>query len=195
MHFWLLLAWVVFQSAILYNVLLSGVGPCWIMGLSSPRPSLCSLRGLVSIFLSYHSAISAVILIDSILLASLGLPFISLPMTQCVHWVFSYIVCGLLCPISSWASLAHLLSLGFLDPFPILLSHGPLLTLLDFLGPITLYLILGANGSSISPLLSLLALLRACCGPFLFFYILPMGLILLSFRAHSNPFASSGPTL
>ena len=32
-------------------------------------------------------------------------------------------------PFPSWASLAHLLSLGYLSPFPILLSHGPLLTL------------------------------------------------------------------
>ena len=35
-HFWLLMAWVVFQSAILYDLLLLGIGPCWIMGLPSP---------------------------------------------------------------------------------------------------------------------------------------------------------------
>ena len=91
-------------------------------------------------------------------------------------------------PFPYWASLAHLLSLSFLGPFPILLSYGSLLTLLGFPGPITLYLIFGADGSFISPLLSLLALLWACCGPFLFFYILLMSLLLLSFRAHSSPF-------
>ena len=67
---------------------------------------------------------------------------------------------------SSWASLAHLLSLGFLVPFPILLSHGPLLTLLSFPSLITLYFIFGSDGSFISPLLSLLTLLWACCGLF-----------------------------
>ena len=34
-HFWLLMAWVVFRSAILYDLLLLGIGPCWIMGLPS----------------------------------------------------------------------------------------------------------------------------------------------------------------
>ena len=34
-HFWLLMAWVVFWSAILYDLLLLGIGPCWIMGLPS----------------------------------------------------------------------------------------------------------------------------------------------------------------
>ena len=77
--------------------------------------------------------------------------------------------------------MVHLTSLGFIGPFPILLSHGPLLTLLGFPGPITLYFILGANGSSISPLLSLLILLWACGGPFSLFYILPVGLLPLSF--------------
>ena len=97
-------------------------------------------------------------------------PFLTLFVGSCV-------------PFPSWASLAHLLSLGFLGPFPILFSYGPLLTLLGFLSPTTLYLILRADGSSISPLLSLLALLWACYGPFSLFYILPMGLLLLSFRA------------
>ena len=35
-HFWLLMVWVVFQSVILYELLLLGVGPCRIMGLPSP---------------------------------------------------------------------------------------------------------------------------------------------------------------
>ena len=81
-------------------------------------------------------------------------------------------------------------SLGFLVPFPILLSHKPLLTILGFLGSITLYFILGIDGSSISPLLSLLALLWAYYGPFSLFYILPMGLLLLfsgPIQAHLLP--------
>ena len=61
-----------------------------------------------------------------------------------------------------WASSALFLILRF---------HGFLLTPLGFLGPITLSFILGAYGLSISPFLSLLALLRAYCGPFSLFYI------------------------
>ena len=34
-HFWFLMAWVVFRSTILYDLLLLGIGPCWIMGLLS----------------------------------------------------------------------------------------------------------------------------------------------------------------
>ena len=70
--------------------------------------------------------------------------------------------------ISFWASLAHLLSLAL---FLTLRSHGLLLTSLDFPDPITLSFILGAHGLAINSLLSLLALLRACCGPFSLFYI------------------------
>ena len=43
-------------------------------------------------------------------------PFLTLFVGSCVSF-------------PSWASLAHLLSLGYLSPFPILFSHGPLLTL------------------------------------------------------------------
>ena len=163
---------------------------------SFPRPILCSLCGLVSIFLSYHSAIPVVMLLDLILLDFFG-PAIYFPPSDSVYslGLFFKLFAGSYVPFSSWASLAHLLSLGFLDHFPILLSHGPLLTLLGFLDPITLYFMLGSDGSSISPLLSLLTLLWACCGPFSLFYILPVGLLPLSFRAHSSPFASSGPTL
>ena len=64
--------------------------------------------------------------------------------------------------ISSWASSAI-----FLIPR----SHGLLLTPLGFLGPISLSFILGAHGLSISPFLSLLALLWAYCDPFSLFYI------------------------
>ena len=113
-------------------------------------------------FLPYHSAIPTVMLFDSILLDLFG-PAVCFPPNDSVcslglflHCLWAHV------PFPFWASLAHLLSLSFLGPFPILLSHELLLTLLDFLGSITLYLILGANGSSISPLLSLLALLLVC---------------------------------
>ena len=70
--------------------------------------------------------------------------------------------------ISSWASLTHLFSLAL---FLTLCSHGLLLTSLGFPSPIILSFILGAHGFAINPLLSLLALLRDCYGPFSLFYI------------------------
>ena len=79
--------------------------------------------------------------------------------------------------------------------FLILRSYGLLLTLLGFSNPITLSFILRAHGLSINPLLSLLALLRACCSPFLFFYITycPWDCY-FSLRAPLGPFASSRPS-
>ena len=70
--------------------------------------------------------------------------------------------------ISSWASLAYLLSLAL---FLTLRSHELLLTPLSFPDPITLSFILRAHGLAINSLLSLFALLRACCDSFSLFYI------------------------
>ena len=42
---------------------------------------------------------------------------------------FLTLLAGSCVPFPSWASLGHLLPLGFLSPFPILLSQGPLLAL------------------------------------------------------------------
>ena len=91
-----------------------------------------------------------------------------------LFWAFFFLHC-------LWAPLSHLFLFGhpWLICFPwaslalflILYSHGLLLTPLGFLSLIALSFILGAHGLSINPLLSLLALLWACCGPFSFFYI------------------------
>ena len=126
-------------------------------------------------------------------------------MTQHGHWSYSYTAYRLLCPIfllgilSPFAFLGHpwpiCFSLASLTFFLILLSHGLLLPLLGFPGSINLSFILGPHGLSISPLLSLLASLWACRGPFSVFYILPMNLLLLSLEAPLGPFASSGPIL
>ena len=90
-----------------------------------------------------------------------------------VIWALYYIACGLFCPI--YFLLGILGPFAFLrHPWPLFLilrSHGLLLTLSGFPDPITLSFILGAHGLSINPLLSLLALLRAYCGPFSLFYI------------------------
>ena len=94
-------------------------------------------------------------------------------MTQHGHLGFAlHCLCALLSHLFSlrhawpicfpWASLALFLTLC---------SHGILLTPLDFPNPITLSFILGAHGLAINPLLSLLTLLRPCCGSFLLFYI------------------------
>ena len=107
----------------------------------------------------------------------------------------SYIFCGLLCPICLLGILGPFSFLGLPWPFS---NHAFPWAFTNSLGlpsPNYLYLILGANGFFISPLISLLVLLWACCGPFSLFYILLMSLLLLSFQAHSSPFASLGPTL
>ena len=86
--------------------------------------------------------------------------------------IFYYITCWLLRPIYFFLGiLGPFTFLGHPWPFLILCFHELLLTPLGFPSPITLSFILGAHGLSINPLLSLLALLRACCGPFSLFYI------------------------
>ena len=72
----------------------------------------------------------------------------------------------------SWASLAHLLSLGFLNPFtnfafPWAFTNFIGLPCLNYL-----ILILGVHRLAINPLLSLFVLLWACSGPFSLFYII-----------------------
>ena len=95
-------------------------------------------------------------------------PWAFLPMGSCVPFVFP------------WASLAHLLALGFLGPFTNFVFPW---AFTDFIGlpqPNYFILILGVYGSVINPLLSLLAVLWVCCGPFLLFshHTLPMGSLL-----------------
>ena len=90
-------------------------------------------------------------------------------------WSLGFLLHCLQAPVS------HLFPLGHPWPiffpwassalFLILRSHGLLLTPLGFPDPITLSFIIGAHGFSISPLLSLLALLRACCSSFSLFSI------------------------
>ena len=125
-------------------------------------------------FLSYHSIIPAMTLFDPILLGLFGPAVYSSPNGSI--WLLVLLLHYLRAPMShlfslghpwpncfTWASLALCLT-----PY----SHGLLLTSLGFLGPITLYLILGAHGLAINPLLSLFALLWACYGPFSLFYII-----------------------
>ena len=73
-------------------------------------------------------------------------------------------------------------------------SHGLLLNSLGFPSPITLSLILRVHGLAINPLLSLLSLLWAYCGPFsLFLIIYCPWFVFLSFWAPLSSFTSSRP--
>ena len=102
--------------------------------------------------------------------ASLGLPFIFLPMAQYDHCSFFTSLAGSCVPfVFPWACRARLLSLAL---FLTLHSHRLLLNSLGFPGPITLSLILRVYGFAINPLLSLLSLLWSCRGPFSLFHII-----------------------
>ena len=143
-----------------------------IVGVSSFSPfSYSFLQSLH--FLLYRFAIPAMVLFDSSLLGLFG-PAACSFLNDSV-WSLGFLLHYLRVPVSylfllghpwliyfPWASLAFFLTLH---------SHGLLLIPLDFPGLITLSFILGAHGLAINPLLSLLALLRACCGPFSLFYI------------------------
>ena len=97
---------------------------------------------------------------------------------------------------SSWASLAHLLSLGFLGPFTNSAFPWAFTNFIGLLWPNYLILFLGVHGPAINPLLSLFALLWACGGPFSLYFLhhrLPMGMLFLSFWASLSPLTSSRP--
>ena len=150
----------------------------------------CSLQGLDfawlwALLLSTYSfapfcslaTISCYTTLSFLLWCYLGLLLILLSMTQYDHWVFYYIACGLLCPI--YFSLGHPLPICFPWASSAIFSNSAFSWVftnffgfpLGFPSPITLSFILGAHELSISPLLSLLALLHAWCGLFSLFYI------------------------
>ena len=148
------------------------LGFCLIMGFSSFSPFSCSFLQSLH-FLQYRSDILVVVLFDPSLLGLFRLiAYSSLNDSIQSFGLFGYIACGLLCPIFLLSILNPFTFLGHPQPFLVLCSYGLLLTPLGFLGPITLSFILRAHGLSINPLLSLLSLLRACCGPFSLFYII-----------------------
>ena len=103
----------------------------------------------------------------------------------------------LLCPFLffSWASLAHLLHLGFLIPFTNSAFPWAITNFIGLSWPNYFILILGIYGLAINPLLSLFALLLGLQWPILTFlhHILPMGMLFLSLRASLSSFTSSRP--
>ena len=170
---WLLMAWAIFWFLIFYGLLPLGVGYCLIVGSSSFNLLSYSFHSLATISCRTTLPFLLWCYLTPACWASLGLLLIFFLMTQYGHLGFV-----LHC---LWVLLSHLFPSG--HPWPIyffwaslalfltLCSYGFLLTPLGFLSPITLSFILGAYGLAINPLLSLLALLRACCGPFSLFYI------------------------
>ena len=154
---------------------------------------LCfSLAHPFSVTPSCHTALSFLLwsCLPQSCWASLGLPFILLPMAQYSHWFF-YV-------------LGHLFSLKRPGPvcfpwtFPALFltlySPKLLLNSLDFPDPITLSLILRAHGFAINPLFSFFHYFGSVVAHSCFStsYI-AHDLLFLSFRAPLSPFTSSRP--
>ena len=115
------MAWAVFWFPFLYGLLAIGAGLCLIVGFSFFNPLFCSFLQSCYDFLLHYFAIPTVMSFGPSLLDffgptacsslndsawSLGFIFVTLLAGSCVLF------------ISSWASLAHLLSLSFLRPFP-----------------------------------------------------------------------------
>ena len=142
------MAWMSLWAFILYVLLSSWAGPCLIVSFSFSNTSL-TLFTMELTLLPCHSVIPAMLLFDSCLLGlfwacrMFSLRLISV--AQYYHWARIQAVLGFLGQFHRfWASLAHFILLGILDPFhflghprpiPILHSHGLFLSLLGFSDP------------------------------------------------------------
>ena len=157
------------SSPFLYGLPYLRTGPCLTMGFTFLQPTFFCYT-----FLPYHSIIPAVKLFASILLGLFEPVVYSSPNGP---------VRPLVLLLHYWrAPVSHLFSLWRPEPicfpwassalFLTLHFHGLLLSSLSFPGPIKLSLILGAHGLTINPLLSLLSLLWAYCGPFSLLHII-----------------------
>ena len=190
------MVWATFWLPILYGLLPLGARLCLIVGFSSFNPLFCSFLQSCYHFLPYRSIIPTVMLFDLSLLGLFGpAAYSSLNDLIWSFGLFITLLAGSFVPFFPWASLAHLLSLGFLGPFSN--STFPRAFTNSFRLPWPNYLILHPWG------------LWACHQPLTFFtcitsgllrhiltflhHILPMGLLLLSFQALLGPFASLGP--
>ena len=113
-------------------------------------------------------------------------------MTQYGYWIYTHAILGFLNPLHClWAPLSHFFLLehpwpicfpwAFLAHFLTLQSHGLLLTLFCFLGPISSSFIYGAHGFSINLLLSYFIILGLLWSILTFLlHIMPISLLLLS---------------
>ena len=112
--------WATFWFLILYGPLLLGAELCLIVSFSSFSLPFCSFLQFCYYFLSFHSAISIMMLFDPSLLGLFG--SVAYSSLNDSIWSFGLritLLVGSFVPfISFWASLTHLLSLDFLGPFP-----------------------------------------------------------------------------
>ena len=125
-HLWLLMARAIFLFPILYGLLPLGARLFWIVGLSSFSLLFYLFRSLAAI--SCRTTLSFLLwcYLTQACWAFLSLLLILLSMTQYSHWIHTHAILGFFITllvgsffsfISSWASLAHLLSLGIPSPF------------------------------------------------------------------------------
>jgi len=180
-----------FDSPFFIGLLLSRAGPYLIAGFPIFSPSFAPSVVLLP-FLPYHSTIPTMVLFDPCLLGFFR-PTACFSLNDSIWWLDLYsCYFGFLNPLHClWAPLSHFFLLKHPWPicfpwassahFPTLHSHGLLLTLLSFPGPITSSFISGAHGFSIKPLLSDF-ITSGLLWPILTFLhrIMPMGLLLLS---------------
>ena len=143
-------------------------------------------------FLPYHPVIPTVM--TQSCWASLGLPLILSPSGLNGLW-FSCLWAPVSLLLFSWASLAHLLSLGFFIPFTNSAFPWAFTNFIELSWPKYFILILEVYGLAINPLLSLFALLLSLQWPIITFlhHILPIGMLFLSFRTSLSPFTSLRP--
>ena len=143
----------------------------WVIPIFNP---LFAPSAILLSFLSYHSAIPAVVSFDPCLLSFFWACclFFSQWLSMVFRLFIKLLASSCVPFLSSWASLAH---------FLILHTHGILLTLLGFLSPITLSFILGVYGLSINSLLFYF-ITSSLLWPILTFlhHITSMGLLFLS---------------
>ena len=162
-HSWPFVVWMGFWAFVLYGSLPSWAGPCLIMSFSLFSPFFTLFVGLLAL-LPCHSIIPVVVLLDSCLLgffwAYCMLFFYLILVAQYYHWASIHAISGFLDPFYCLRASSFL---GILGPFPflkhpwpilILHSHGPLLSLLGFLGPITISFTFGVHGLPINFLLN-----------------------------------------
>ena len=108
-----------------------------------------------------------------------------------------FLTYGLLCPFFPWASLAHLLALGFLDPFTNFVFSWAFIDFIGLPGLITSYSSLGFMGLPSIPYFLCLHCFGLAAAYSYFFHITHYPWVcyslFLSFRALLSPFAFSRP--
>ena len=182
----------VFELSFFMSYFLLELGLAWLWAFPSPFHTLFAMELTL---LPCHSVIPAMLLFDSCLLglfwACCMFSLRLIPVAQYYHWARIQVVLGFLVQFHRfWASLAHFILLGILNPFhflghprpiPILHSHELFLSLLGFSDPNCHILYFwGLWAFPPTPyLIHYFGLLWPILACFLFL-IMPMGLLLFS---------------